>query len=242
MNREKRIAAFKVCLFAVALVPITALVVAGFTDRLGANPVENITHTTGEWTLRLLLVTLAITPLRHLTGWVWLTRMRRMLGLFAFFYLMLHFATYAVLDASLDLAYVIEDVADRLYITVGFAAFVMLVPLAATSTNAMVRRLGPLRWRRLHRLVYAAAICGALHFLWLVKADLREPLIYAGILAVLLAARVPIVAQWLRARRSTRRAGVAGTNLREDPDPGQSGGNRTWRPRDTVSGRWPQVR
>ena len=242
MTRERQIAAVKVGLFAAALAPFTALVVAGFTDRLGANPVEAITHTTGEWTLRLLLVTLAITPLRHLTGWVWLTRLRRMLGLFAFFYLMLHFTTYAVLDASLDLAYVIEDVADRLYITVGFAAFVMLVPLAATSTNAMVRRLGPLRWRRLHRLVYAAAICGALHFLWLVKADLREPLIYAGILAVLLAARVPIVAQWLRASRSTRRAGVAGTNLREDTVPEQSGGNRTWRPRDTVSGRHPQVR
>ena len=125
-----------------------------------------------------------------------------MVGLFAFFYLMLHFATYAVLDASLDIAYVVEDVADRLYITAGFAAFVMLVPLAATSTNAMVRRLGPVRWRRLHRLVYAAAICGALHFLWLVKADLREPLIYAGVLAALLAARMPVAVKWMQARRS----------------------------------------
>ncbi len=236
MNREKRIAAFKVCLFAAALVPITALVVAGFTGRLGANPVENITHTTGEWTLRLLLVTLAITPLRHLTGWMWLTRMRRMLGLFAFFYLMLHFATYAVLDASLDLAYVVEDVADRLYITAGFAAFVMLVPLAATSTNAMVRRLGPLRWRRLHRLVYAAAICGALHFLWLVKADLREPLIYTGILAVLLAARFPVIARRLRIRRATASVGATGGEIRERKNPGRSGGERTWRPRDAASG------
>ena len=202
MNREKRIAAIKTGLFAAALAPFTALVVAGFTDGLGANPVETITHTTGEWTLRLLLATLAITPLRHLTGWVWLTRLRRMVGLFAFFYLMLHFTTYAVLDASLDLAYVIEDVADRLYITVGFTAFVMLVPLAATSTNAMVRRLGPLRWRRLHRLVYAAGICGVLHYLWLVKADIREPLVYAGILAVLLAARLPTVVKKLQVRRS----------------------------------------
>ena len=202
MNRERRVAAIKTGLFATALAPFTALVVAGFTDELGANPVETITHTTGEWTLRLLLATLAITPLRHVTGWVWLTRLRRMTGLFAFFYLMLHFTTYAVLDASLDLAYVVEDVADRLYITAGFAAFVMLVPLAATSTNAMVRRLGPLRWRRLHRLVYAAGICGVLHYLWLVKADLREPLVYAGILAILLAARLPAVVKWMQARRS----------------------------------------
>ena len=202
MNREKRIAVIKTGLFAAALAPFTALVVSGFTDGLGANPVEAITHTTGEWALRLLLATLAITPLRHLTGWVWLTRLRRMVGLFAFFYLVLHFTTYAVLDASLDLAYVVEDVADRLYITAGFAGFVMLVPLAATSTNAMVRRLGPLRWRRLHRLVYAAGICGVLHYLWLVKADLREPLVYAGILAVLLAARLPVVVKRLQARRS----------------------------------------
>ena len=202
MTQERRIAAIKTGLFAVALAPFTALVVAAFTGGLGANPVETITHTTGEWTLRLLLATLAITPLRHLTGWVWLTRLRRMVGLFAFFYLMLHFATYAVLDASLDLAYVVEDVADRLYITAGFTAFLMLIPLAATSTNAMVRRLGPLRWRKLHRLVYTAAICGALHYLWLVKADLREPLVYAAILAVLLAARLPIVVQRLKPRRS----------------------------------------
>ena len=202
MTRERRIVAIKTGLFAVALAPFTALVVSAFTGGLGANPVETITHTTGEWTLRLLLATLAITPLRHLTGWVWLTRLRRMVGLFAFFYLVLHFTTYAVLDASLDLAYVIEDVADRLYITAGFTAFLMLVPLAATSTNAMVRRLGPLRWRKLHRLVYAAAICGALHYLWLVKADLREPLVYAAILAVLLAARAPIIVQRLKPRRS----------------------------------------
>ena len=242
MNREKRIAAVKAILFAAALAPFTALVVAGFMDRLGANPVETITHTTGEWTLRLLLVTLAITPLRHLTGWVWLTRLRRMLGLFAFFYLMLHFTTYAVLDASLDLAYVVEDVADRLYITAGFAAFVMLVPLAATSTNAMVRRLGPLRWRKLHRVVYAAAICGALHFLWLVKADLREPLIYTGILIILLAARLPAVANRLRRRRTTGSAGAKGTELREHTDSGRSGGKPTWRTRDVASGVWPQLR
>ena len=202
MIQQRQIAAVKTGVFAAALAPFTALVVAGFTDGLGANPVETITHTTGDWTLRLLLAALAITPLRHLTGWTWLTRLRRMVGLFAFFYLMLHFSTYAVLDASLDLAYVVEDVADRLYITAGFSAFVMLVPLAATSTNAMVRRLGPLRWRKLHRLVYAAGICGVLHYLWLVKADLREPLVYTGILAILLAARLPVFVKWMQARRS----------------------------------------
>ena len=203
----RRIALVKSGVFAAALVPLAALVFNGATGGLGANPVEAITHTTGEWTLRLLLATLALTPLRHLTGRAWLIRLRRMVGLFAFFYLVLHFATYAVLDASLDLAYVVEDVADRLYITVGFAAFVMLAPLAATSTNAMVRRLGPLRWRRLHRLVYAAGVCGVLHYLWLVKADLREPLIYAGILTALLAARLPVVVQWMQARRSKSAGG-----------------------------------
>ncbi len=206
MRPERRIAVVKAGLFAAALVPFAALAFNAFTGGLGANPVEAITHTTGEWTLRLLLATLTVTPLRHLTGWMWLTRLRRMVGLFAFFYLMLHFATYAVLDASLDLAYIVEDVADRLYITAGFAAFVMLVPLAATSTNAMVRRLGPVRWRRLHRLVYAAALGGVLHFLWLVRADLLEPLIHAGILAALLAARLPPAVQWMQARRSQRAA------------------------------------
>ena len=206
MRPERRIAVVKAGLFAAALVPFAALAFNAFTGGLGANPVEAITHTTGEWTLRLLLATLAVTPLRHLTGWMWLTRLRRMVGLFAFFYLMLHFATYAVLDASLDLAYIVEDVAARLYITAGFAAFVMLVPLAATSTNAMVRRLGPVRWRRLHRLVYAAALGGVLHFLWLVRADLLEPLIHAGILAALLAARLPPAVQWMQARRSQRAA------------------------------------
>ena len=201
MNLEKRITLVKIGVFAAALVPLSTLVFAGFTGGLGANPVEYVTHTTGEWTLRLLLATLAITPLRRLTGWIWLTRLRRMAGLFAFFYLTLHFATYVVLDASLDLAYIVADVADRLYITAGFAALVMLVPLAATSTNAMVRRLGPLRWRRLHRLVYAAGVCGVLHYVWLVKADLRGPLVYAGVLAALLAMRLPAVVKRLPARR-----------------------------------------
>ena len=167
----------KPALFVAALVPFGALVFGLFTDGLGANPVETITHESGEWTLRLLLLTLLVTPLRRATGLAWLVRVRRMLGLFAFFYLMVHFATYAVLDAGLDLEYVVEDVLDRPYITVGFATLCALVPLAATSTDAMIRRLGGARWRRLHRLAYFAGAGGVLHFLWLAwsKSDLDIP-------------------------------------------------------------------
>jgi sulfoxide reductase heme-binding subunit YedZ len=185
-------------LFAACLAPLAALVWAGFRGDLGANPVETITHETGQWALRLLLATLAVTPLRRLTGWNPLLRVRRMLGLFAFFYAVLHLATYLWLDQFFDWGAVLADVLDRPYITIGFAAFLLLVPLAATSTDAMVRRLGGRRWQRLHRLVYPAAGLAVLHFLWLVKADLREPLIYAGLLALLLAARLP---GWLRGRR-----------------------------------------
>ena len=155
-------------MFAAALVPFALLVSGAIDGGLGANPVEAITHSTGEWTLRLLLVTLAITPLRRLTGWTWLVRLRRMIGLFAFFYLMLHFTTYVVLDASLDVAYIAEDVADRLYITAGFAAFLMLIPLALTSTNGWIRVLGK-RWRVLHRLMYPAVILGVVHYLLQIK-------------------------------------------------------------------------
>ena len=201
----------KPVLFVAALIPFGALVYGLFTDGLGANPVETITHESGEWTLRLLLLTLLVTPLRRATGLAWLVRLRRMLGLFAFFYLMVHFATYAVLDAGLDLEYVVEDVLDRPYITVGFATLCALVPLAATSTDAMIRRLGGARWRRLHRLAYFAGAGGVLHFLWLAwsKSDLREPLIYAAILAALLIARIPAVAARL-GRIALRRAMPAG--------------------------------
>ena len=166
-------------------------------DGLGANPVEAITFETGDWGLRFLLITLCVTPLRRITGWQALVRLRRMLGLFAFFYICLHFLTYLVLDAFFDLGYILEDITDRTYITLGFSSFLLLIPLAVTSTNAMVRRLGGRRWRRLHGLVYIVASGGVLHFLWLVKADLREPLIYMGILLLLLLARLPAVAQRL---------------------------------------------
>ncbi len=201
----------KPALFVAALIPFGALVFGFFTDRLGANPVEKITLESGEWALRLLLLTLLVTPLRRATGLAWLVRVRRMLGLFAFFYLMVHFATYAVLDAGLDPSYVLDDVLERPYITVGFVTLCILVPLAATSTDAMIRRLGGARWRRLHRLAYFAGAGGVLHFLWLAwsKSDLRDPLVYLAILAVLLVARIPAVAarlSRLAPSRAPRRA------------------------------------
>lgn len=185
---------YKPPVFVACLVPFLALLWDMVTQDLGANPVEYLTHRTGDWTLRFLLLTLAATPLRRLTGWSWPVRLRRMLGLFAFFYACLHFLVYAVLDLGLDVAFVAEDILERPYITVGFSAFVMLLPLAATSTNRMMRRLGR-RWKTLHRLVYIIAALGVLHFAWSVKADLREPLVYAAILALLLGMRVWHVVQ-----------------------------------------------
>ncbi|MFB1486996.1 MULTISPECIES: sulfite oxidase heme-binding subunit YedZ [unclassified Thiocapsa] len=193
----------KPLVFLLCLVPLGVLIARGTSGALGPNPVEAITHFTGDWTLRLLLVTLAVTPLRRLTGQAWLVRYRRMLGLFAFFYAVLHVLTYLWLDRFFDLGTIAEDVLKRPYITVGFAAFVLMVPLAITSTQGWIRRLGR-RWKRLHRAVYAIGVLGVLHYLWLVKADLLEPAIYGGILAVLLGMRVP----WrdLATRlRSTRR-------------------------------------
>lgn len=207
---SRSLRAGKIALFMLALVPLAWLVVDGFADALGANPIEEITRRTGRWALRFLLITLAVTPLRRLTGWNDLVRFRRMLGLFAFFYASVHFTIYAVLDASLDLSYVLEDVLKRPYITVGFTTLCLLVPLALTSTNAMVRRLGGRRWRRLHRLVYVAAVGGVLHFLWQVKADFREPLIYLSLLLVLLALRMPPIAtrlsslRWFASRAANR--------------------------------------
>ena len=199
----------KAGIFLAALIPFGAIVAAAVSGELGANPVEALIHHFGEWALRLMLVTLAVTPLRRLTGWNQAVRLRRMLGLFAFFYAVLHLATYVVLDRSLLVEELLEDLTERPYIMVGFAAFVMLVPLAATSTNAMIRRIGGRRWRLLHRLAYAAAAAGVVHFWWLVKADVREPFIHAAILAVLLILRLPPVVPFLRslpARRPRRSA------------------------------------
>ena len=176
---------FIVCLFPLALLGWRAL-----QGRLGANPIEFITHSTGWWTLAFLLITLGVTPLRRLTNLNWLLRLRRMLGLFAFFYACLHFTTYIWLDQFFDWPSVVKDVIKRPFITVGFAAFVLLIPLAATSTNAMVKRLGAKRWQLLHRAIYAIATLGVVHFWWLVKKDIREPLVFGVVLAILLGARV----------------------------------------------------
>jgi methionine sulfoxide reductase heme-binding subunit len=180
----------KLWLFAICLLPLARLFVLGFGDGLGANPIEFITHSTGTWTLVGLLVTLSVTPLRRLTGRADLIRYRRMLGLFAFFYAALHFMTYLWLDQFFDLAGIAKDIAKRPFVTVGFAAFVLLIPLAATSTRAMMRRLGR-RWQQLHRLVYLIALLGVIHYLWLVKKDLTQPLIFGAVLILLLAIRLP---------------------------------------------------
>ena len=166
---------------------------------LGANPIEEVLNRFGFWTLTFLLLSLAPTALRILTGWGGAIRFRRTIGLFAFLYALFHFATYLVLDQFFDLAAILDDIAKRRFIAVGFAAFVLLIPLALTSNDRAVRRLGFVRWQRWHRLVYVSAVLGVIHFLWRVKADLREPLLFASVLVVLLGIR--IVAALRRRRR-----------------------------------------
>lgn len=177
------------------LVPLAVLGFRAATDGLGANPIETITHETGRWALRLLLLSLAVTPARRRLGLAWLAPLRRTLGLLAFGYASLHLLTWVVLDQFFDLHAMVEDVLERRYITAGMTAYLLLVPLALTSTRAAQRRLGR-RWQKLHRLVFASAAAAVVHFLWLVKADLTEPLVYAAALASLLA---------LRLRRPARR-------------------------------------
>ena len=177
-------------LFIACSVPFCLLLYNGFTNNLTANPIKEITHFTGEWTLNLLLATLAVTPLRKITGNNSLIRYRRMLGLFTFFYACLHFSTYLVLDQFFDWNEIVLDVAKRPYITVGFTAFTLLIPLAVTSTNKMVQRLGN-NWRKLHKLIYLIGALAIVHYLWLVKADLLPPIIYGVILCVLLVLRSP---------------------------------------------------
>jgi sulfoxide reductase heme-binding subunit YedZ len=175
-------------IFLLCLLPLASLLLGD----LGANPVERLIHGSGDWALRLLLITLAVTPLRRFSGWSEPLRWRRMLGLFSFFYALLHVTVYAVLEQSLILRLIWADVLERPYISIGFAAFLILLVLAVTSTQGMMRRLGR-RWKALHRLVYVAVIGAVVHYLWLVKADLREPLIYLSIAIVLLLARLPAV-------------------------------------------------
>ena len=180
----------KILAFGLALLPLLKLLLGIAYDNLGANPIEKITHRTGFWTLSFLLLTLSATPLRRISGWLWPSRLRRMLGLFAFFYGCLHFLTYLILDQFFDWPAIAADILKRPYISLGFTAFVLLIPLAVTSNNALMRRLGGKRWRRLHSMIYPIAIAGVVHFIWLVKKDISEPLLFGGLLSLLLAIRL----------------------------------------------------
>jgi sulfoxide reductase heme-binding subunit YedZ len=190
----------KVLVFLLCLVPFGILAGRLITGNLGANPTEFIQHSTGDWTLRFLVFTLCITPLRKFLKLPNLIRFRRMLGLFAFFYAFLHFLTYIVLDQAFDLSAIWKDVAKRPFITVGFTAFVLLIPLALTSTAGWIRRLGGRRWQMLHRAIYISAICGVIHYYWLVKSAVLRPLTYGAIVAILLLWRL---GDWLIRRSRT---------------------------------------
>jgi methionine sulfoxide reductase heme-binding subunit len=180
----------KIVICLAALIPVGRLVWKYFHDGLGANPIEFITHSTGDWTLIFILITLSITPARLMTRQFWLVGVRRMVGLFAFFYGTLHFTTYIWLDQSFDVHSILKDIVKRPFITVGFAAFFLMIPLALTSTTWSIRRLGGKNWQRLHRLIYFTAILGVIHYLWLVKADRSKPLEYGALLSILLLYRV----------------------------------------------------
>lgn len=217
---NKAIRPLKVAVFLLCLGPLLTLIwkavhdlpqtnaiafIARGVDRwsLGANPIEVITRSTGKWTLVFLLLTLSITPARKLLNFPWLIRFRRMLGLFAFFYVCLHFTTYIWLDKFFDVHEMLRDIEKRKFITVGFTAFVLLIPLAITSTSGWIRRLGGSRWRRLHYLIYVSASCGVIHFLWLVKFDTRRPIYYGTVLLILLGYRL---IAWLSPRLYRRTA------------------------------------
>jgi len=182
----------KTAIFLAALIPLERLGWKALHDGLGANPIEVITHSTGDWTLILVLTTLSITPLRRITRQYWLIGLRRMIGLFAFFYGTLHFLTYIWLDKFFDIHEMLKDISKRRFITVGFSAFVLMIPLALTSTAWSIRRLGGRNWQRLHRLIYLTGILGVVHYIWLVKADLHKPIEYGVVLGILLLYRVVI--------------------------------------------------
>ena len=204
MTRQQQIdRVYKPILFLLCLVPFLRAVAGAFGiagQTLGVNPVEDILHAFGEWGLRFLVLTLLVTPLKDIVGRPWLLSFRRMLGVYAFFYVALHFLVWLILDQQLYLAGIVKDIVKRPFITLGFHAFLMLIPLAVTSTNGMMRRLGR-RWKKLHRLVYPIALLGVWHFYWLVKADVREPLVYVAIFALLLGYRA-----WKARQRRARTA------------------------------------
>ena len=202
----------KALVFVLCLLPLGYYAWGAWQDTLGANPIEAVTRGLGTWTLNLLLITLTVTPLRKLTGWHLVARLRRMLGLFAFFYACLHLTTYLWFDQFFDWQEIAKDILKRPFITVGMAAFALLLPLAATSNQFALRRLGGRRWQELHRSVYAIAILAVLHYSWLVKADQAQPLLYAGILAALLGIRF-----WWREQE--RRAQLAGKYAPKAPLP-----------------------
>jgi sulfoxide reductase heme-binding subunit YedZ len=193
----------KSLVFILSLLPLAYYGWSAWHDTLGANPIEAVTRGMGTWTLNFLLITLAVTPLRKLTGWHAALRLRRMLGLFSFFYAVLHLTSYLWFDQFFDWSEIAQDILKRPFITVGMAAFVLLVPLAATSSNFAIRRLGGRRWQALHRTVYVIGILAVLHYSWLVKADQSQPLLYGGILAVLLGLR----AWWREVERREQLAG-----------------------------------
>jgi sulfoxide reductase heme-binding subunit YedZ len=201
MQRRTRQRLIQGLVSAVALLPLAGLVYAALADRLGANPIETVTHVTGEWALRFLLVALAITPLRLLTSWSQLAPFRRTFGLLAFSYASLHLLTFVTLDHFFDWGAIVEDVVERPYVSAGLAAFACMLPLAVTSTRGWTRRLGR-RWVQLHRLAYVAGVAAVVHYLWLVKADRTPPLIHAAVLALLFAVRLGY--RFARPRRATR--------------------------------------
>jgi len=199
----------KVVVFALSLAPFLWIGWKTYRGELTANPVEFYQHQTGDWTLRFLVFTLCITPLRRIFNLPELIRFRRMLGLFAFFYVSLHFLTYLGPDQSFSFAGMLKDVAKRPFITVGFAAFLLLIPLALTSTAGWIRRLGGKRWQMLHRAVYASAVLGVIHYYWLVKSDIRKPLFYGALVAILLAWRLW---SWIAKKKAPSAVSSLGTS------------------------------
>jgi methionine sulfoxide reductase heme-binding subunit len=210
----------KPAVFMGSLVPLAALVIRAARGTLSADPIREVLNQFGLLTLIFLIATLTLTPLRKLFGWTWPIRIRRMVGLFAFFYASLHFVTYVGADQSFRWSAILDDIVKRKFIFVGFTAFVCLVPLAITSTNGMVRRLGIARWQRLHRLAYVAPTLGVIHFIWRVKKDITQPATYGVVLAVLLAFRI---VDAVRSRGKRRASGTAKASRELDAPPATDG-------------------